>query len=416
MTSPSLRVAALGVVLTCFAGSAAFGQAVQRARVLGNVHDEAGQPLEGVTVSLDPTPGSTGNHITGKTNKKGAFFFGIVRPGEYHMTVSIPGKAIANLKARAVNLVKDKVEEWAIDGRPNPAAPPKLQFDDGFEITADLTIDAEVAAAPEGAAPSGAPEVGLNAIVAQVQAGDCAGALPQIDAAIQAKPDSALVHYLRGFCLGMSQQDEEAQASLAKALELNPKFEGAALLRAQLLRRLQRPAEAEPLFRQELETSQNPQLRADALIGLGVTQEDLKNDAGALESFQQAIAVAPSRPEPYLEMAAIHTRMGAPDKAKEVLDQAQKVGASSPDALLNIGISYFNKKDYGKAGEMFRQVLDSPGVGNADLAMAHALNARLLLRDGKIDEAVAAMRKSLELDSKGPLADETRETLKALKK
>lgn len=416
MTSPTLRIAALGVALIGLAATAAFGQAAQQARVLGNVHDEAGQPLEGVAVSLDPTPGSTGNHITGKTNKKGSFFFGIVRPGEYQISVAVPGKAIANLKARAVNLVKGKTEEWAIDGRPNPAAPPKLRFDDGFEVNADITIGEAVAAATEGSAPTGAPEVGLNAIVAQVQAGDCAGALPQIDVAIQAKPDSALAHYLRGFCLGMSQQDEDAQASLARALELNPKFEGAALLRAQLLRRLERPAEAEPLFRQELETTQNPQLRADAWIGLGVTQEDLKNDAGALESFQQAVAVAPSRPEPYLEMAAIHTRMGAPDKAKEVLDQAQKVGASSPEAILNIGISYFNKKDYAKAGEMFRQVLETPGVGNADLAMANALHARLLLRDGKIDEAVAAMRKSLELDSKGPLAEETRETLKALKK
>ena len=49
-------------------------------------------------------------------------------------------------------------------------------------------------------------------------------------------------------------------------------------------------------------------------------------------------------------------------------------------------------------------------------AESHALNARLLLRDGKIDEAVAAMKKSLELDPKGPLAEETRETLKALKR
>jgi tetratricopeptide (TPR) repeat protein len=416
MTSSSLRLAALGVAFTCLAGSAAFGQAAQQARVLGTVHDEAGQPLEGVIVSLDPTPGSTGNHVTGKTNKKGAFFFGIVRPGEYHMAVEIPGKAIANLKARAVNLVRGKAEEWAIDGRPNPAAPPKLLFDDGFEVNAELTIGAAVAASAEGSAPPEASDAGVNEIVTQVQSGDCASAIPRLDAAIQAKPDRALVHYLRGFCLGTLQQDEDAQASVAKALELNPKFEGAALLRAQLLRRLERPAEAEPLFRQELETTQNPQLRTEALIGLGLTQEELKNDAGALESFQQAIVLTPSRPEPYLESAAIHARMGQPDKAKEVLDQAQKVGASSPEALLNVGIGYFNKKDYPKAGEMFRQVLDTPGVGNADLAMAHALNARLLLRDGKIDEAVAAMRKSLELDPKGPLAEETRETLKAMKK
>ena len=413
MIPHSLRMAVLAAAFALLGASAAFGQ---QARVLGTVHDEQGQPIEGATVSLDPAADSKGNHVSGKTNKKGAFFFGIVRPGDYHLNVEVPGKAISNLKARAVNLTKAKKEEWVKEGRPNPAAPPTLQIQDGFEVDADVTIGPPVAGVAEGAAPPGPAEPSLNAIVAQVQQGDCAGALPKIEAQIQGKPDSALAHYLRGFCLGVSEQDEEAQASLAKALELNPKFEGAALLRGQLLRRLDRPAEAEPLFRQELENTQNPQLRTDALIGLGLSQEALKNDAGALESFQQVVALAPSRPEPYLEMSTIYTRLGQPDKAKEVLDQAKAVGASSPEAILNIGISYFNKKDYVKAGEMFRQVLDMPGVGNVDLAMAHALNARLLLRDGKIDDAVAAMRKSLELDSKGPLAEETRETLKALKK
>ena len=411
MTSHSLRTAALGVVFACLAASAAFAQ---QGRVLGTVHDEAGQPLEGLTVSLEPTPDSRGIKVAGKTNKKGAFFFALVRPGDYHLAVELPGKAIANLKARAVDI--QKKELWAIDGRPNPAKPPTLNIADASEVNADVTMGEVAPVAAEGAPPPGAAEASWNAIVAQVQAGDCAGALPQIDAGIQAKPDGALGHYLRGFCLGTSQQDEEAQASLAKALELNPKFEGAALLRAQLLRRLGRPADAEPLFLQELETTQTAQLRTEALIGLGLARLDLKNDAGALEAFQQVAALDPSRPEPYLEIAAIHTRMGQPEKAKEVLDQAQKVGAASPEAFLNVGISYFNKKDYVKAGEMFRQVLDLPGAGNADLAMAHALNARLLLRDGKIDEAVAAMRKSLELDSKGPLAEETRETLKAMKK
>ena len=118
--------------------------------------------------------------------------------------------------------------------------------------------------------------------------------------------------------------------------------------------------------------------------------------------FQQVATSMPSRPEPYLEMAAIHTRLGEPEKAKAILEQAQKMGASSPEGLLNIGISYFNKKEYEKAGGMFRQVLAMPSASASDQAMAHALVGKLLLRDGKNNEAITAMEKSLGARSRRP--------------
>ena len=104
------------------------------------------------------------------------------------------------------------------------------------------------------------------------------------------------------------------------------------------------------MFQQELALTQNPQLRSEALMGVGTIYEEQKKDKEALEVFQQVATLMPSRPEPYLEMAAIHTRLGEPEKAKAILEQAQKMGASSPEGLLNIGISYFNKKEYEKGG------------------------------------------------------------------
>jgi Flp pilus assembly protein TadD len=168
------------------------------------------------------------------------------------------------------------------------------------------------------------------------------------------------------------------------------------------------------MLKQELAITQNPQLRSEALITLGLLYEDQGKDGDALDAFQQVASLMPERPEPYLEMAAIHTRLGNPERAAAVLEQARKMGASSPEALLNIGISYFNRKDYGKADEMFRQVLSTPGAATADQAMAQALVGKLLLRDGKVEEAVAAMKRSLELDPNGRLAEETKDTLKAL--
>jgi Flp pilus assembly protein TadD len=116
-----------------------------------------------------------------------------------------------------------------------------------------------------------------------------------------------------------------------------------------------------------------------------------------------------------VELAGLYSKLGQTDKAAAVLEEAKSVGADDPLALLNVGISYFNKKDYAHAETMFRRVTESK-ASNEDLAMAYGLLGKLQLRDGKTNEAVASFKKCLELDPKGRLAPETAEVLKALKK
>lgn len=384
----------------------------QQATVHGVVTDENGEPLSAVRVILEPS-GPEGIRVVTETKRKGTYLFGIVRPGAYHLTAEAEGKALVAMRARAVD--GQKKEAWKFEGGVRASQPPTLQLDDGTEAKVDLILEDEAKVAAEMKESEIArADQALGPVIEKIQGGDCAGALPDVDQLLRSAPENARAHYLRGFCLGMAERDEEAVASLTRTLELNPKFEGAASLAGQLQRRQGKLPEAEASFKRELEVCVTDQIRTDAWIGLGLTYEAQGRDADALAAFQKVVELAPSRPEPYLEMAALYTKMSQPDRAKEVLEKAQLMGASDPGAMLNVGISYFNRKEYVRAAEMFRTVADAPAGKPAEKAMANALLAKLLLRDGKNAEAVSAMKRSLELDPSGPLAAETKELLKAV--
>jgi Flp pilus assembly protein TadD len=142
-------------------------------------------------------------------------------------------------------------------------------------------------------------------------------------------------------------------------------------------------------------------------------QRDQSKDADAIATFEKAMNAAPTRPEAYVELSALYSKTGQTDKAAAILDKAKEVGADDPLALLNVGISYFNKKDYAHAETMFRRVTESK-ASPADQAMAFGLLGKLQLRDGKNADAIASFKKCLELDPAGRLAPETRDVLKAL--
>src|SRR5262249_55761190 len=153
-----------------------------------------------------------------------------------------------------------------------------------------------------------------------------------------------------GFCNAVLEHDDAALAALAKAQELEPAFAGTATLIGKIQARSGHPAEAEAAFRKELENTAAPaQVQSDALISLGSLLKDQGKDQDAIAALEKAKALTPARPEPYVELAALYSKVGQNDKAAAVLDEAKSVGADDPVSLLNVGISYFNKKDYAHA-------------------------------------------------------------------
>ena len=388
----------------------------QQAKMYGTVTDESGAGAANVKVILEPIEKGSRVEQAAK-GKKGAYLFGIVRPGRYRLNVEAQGLALVSIKAEATGLndYQKKESKWKLDGRVRADKPTEIQVEDGMEIICDLVVGKATEITTAGGATTVASaDQAYSLLAQQVQKGDCAGALPQIEKFIADNPTHARAYYLKGYCDAVLDHDDDALVALAKSQELDPSFAGASTLAGKVYARNKRYSEAEAAFKKELDGTTVPaEIQVDALLSLGAVQRDQSKDANAIATFEKAIAVAPTRPEAYVELSALYAKAGQTDKAAAILDKAKEVGADDPAALLNVGISYFNKKDYAHAETIFRRVTESK-AGNSDLGMAYALLGKLQLRDGKNADAIASFKKSLELDPQGRLAAETRDVLTAL--
>lgn len=382
----------------------------QQTRFLGTVTDASGQPVAGAIIRLDPTDGS-GNKTDATTKKKGDFFLGLVRPGNYKVTVEAPGGLILTaVKAKSMEIGK-KEAAWEVDNKIGPGAPVTLDFKDGHEITAQFVVGTPQAA-PAQAGSGGDP---LAGVVEKVQKGDCAGALPDIEAARTATPENARAHYLAAYCLERSGDHEKALAAIDRTLEVQPDFAGGSLLRGRVLRSLNRTDEAEAAFKKEIETSQHETVRNDAWGALAILYKDAGRTEDAIAAFEKIIELQPTRGEAYVELSALYGKNGDRAKQADVLERAKQAGATAdPAALLNVGIGYMNDGNYAGAMEVFRRLIETPEVPVADQAMAWGLLGRCQLNAEQMKEGMASLQKAIELDPSGPMTDENKQILAAL--
>jgi Flp pilus assembly protein TadD len=392
------------------------GASAQQAKMYGAVVDESGVGTPNVKVILVPVERGARVEVVTK-GKKGSYLLGIIRPGRYVVKVEATGLALVSIKAEATGLndYNKKESKWKLDGRVPVDKPTEIEVEDGMEITCDLVVGkaSEITnAAGEKTVASG--DQAYTLLAKQVQKGDCPGALPGIDKLTVDDPTNAKAFYLKGYCDAVLDHDDEAIVALTKSVELDASFAGAYTLLGKVNARSGKLPEAEAAFKKELEGSAvPPEVQIDALLSLGAVQRDQGKSAEAIATFEKVMTLAPTRPEPYIELSALYAKEGQTDKAAAILDKAKEVGADDPLAMLNVGISYFNKKDYPHAEAMFRRVTESK-ASNSDLAMAYGLLGKLQLRDGKNADAIASFKKCLELDPTGRLAPETQEVLKAI--
>jgi Flp pilus assembly protein TadD len=404
----------LAVVVAVFATSAALAQ---QAKMYGAVLDDQGQPVANAKIILEPVSQGSRVEVTSK-GKKGSFLIGIIRPGTYRFRVEATGMTLVSIDAKAMDYAKDKKKPvWEKQGRVRADQPTEINVEDGMEITCNVVIGkASTITTASGQATVASADQALALLTQQIQGNDCAGAAPQLEKFVADNPTSGRAYYLLGFCDAVLEKDDAALAAITKARELDPSFPGTLTLQGKIYARMKQLPQAEKAFQEELANANAPaEIQTDALLSLAAVQRDQGKDKDAIANFEKAKTLAPKKPEAYLELAGLYSKLGETDKAAAILAEAKSVGADDPVALLNVGISYLNKKDYAHAETMFRQVTES-NAKNEDKGFAFALLGKCQLRDGKNDEAVASFKKSLELDPNGKMAAETADILKALKK
>ncbi|MCA9285714.1 MAG: tetratricopeptide repeat protein [Phycisphaerales bacterium] len=146
--------------------------------------------------------------------------------------------------------------------------------------------------------------------------GDFAAAAKSTDQALARWPDDAELHLLRAAVAERLGDHDTVVRHVERFEELAPEREPPDTMCGWALLQLERAAEAK--VRLERATARQPE-NATAWTNLGLARKELGDVAGAIESHQRAMEVAPERPAPYLNLAGIELDQGRPDRAIEML-------------------------------------------------------------------------------------------------
>jgi len=161
-----------------------------KGRLGGLVTDEAGNPLEGVTVKLF-CPRANGG-LTVKTDKSGRWLAAWIRSGGW------------NVDFEKIGYAPKKISVDVSEAKKNPDIELKLTKVEGLALTDDVMV-----LLGEG-----------NELFDK---GDYAGALTAYQDILTQSPDAYPVHYSIGNCYFAQEKYDEAEASYMKVLEKDPK-------------------------------------------------------------------------------------------------------------------------------------------------------------------------------------------------
>ncbi len=311
---------ALVVVLAPFLAPAAGAQVPVTA--VGRVVDGQGNPIPDVQVLLD-YKGSIPQKYRTKTDKNGVFTHVNVYAGLYRVT-----------------LKKEGVGETSFDYN--------IQELDRLAKPPDFKLAPKAAAAPpppgSGLAPSaGAPGTAhvdatklaadINAAIALAHDGKIDAAIASYEAILATAPGVPLVHYNLGAAYKKKGDLAKAEASMRKALELDPGFVDGYVGLATLLAESGKQDQAIEAIRQG--AGANPQ-SGRLQYALGVLAEGKGDPATAKEAFLKAEQLDPQNVETQYHLATVALNMN--DRA-EAIARLEKFVATAPAGTPNVEVA-----------------------------------------------------------------------------
>lgn len=374
--------------------------------VSGHVTVPEGTTVSDIRLTLIPEQAKVAKKVV-KVGKKGDYFFAMLPEGRY--TIGVEGTDLVPVRIKVLVLDTEKHSEVLnYDG---PAPTDSQPFDVGLNLktTYDLTLG-RAGSVPKAqrSTPSG-----LGEIPGLIQAGDFQGAADKASAAIAADPNNPDAHYLRALALFKLKDYSGAQTSVQKTIELKPDKPGAHWLAGATLASLGKKAEAVEEFQKEIDNPQTePATRINSQLNVGLIERELEHKPGAIAAFEKLLELDPSQAEAYSYLAELYLATGQPAKAAEIEAKAHSAGVEDPNALYNLGATYWNSKDYAKAEEYFRRAT----AADPKFAIAWERLGYALVNLGRTDEAVPALSKYLELSPDAKDASEVRDLINALKK
>lgn len=373
--------------------------ALAQGQLRGTIVDQDGNPVKGVEVKMIPDATDL-TVLKVKSNKKGKFVFGLVRPNNYRLVAFAEGMRIYHIDANRAEPDDDSAWNYANDV-PAGAELPRFTMTGVSSVRYDLKL--KPSEGGPGEFGTGIPVSTTTVIIEMIQGGQVDEAVAELERNIAEKPDNATLYYLMGFAQLAGGHSDEAEAAAEKTLELDPGFEGANLLMGKALESKGDFEGAAEYFEAEADMAVDETVVRDSLLALAVAHEQLGNEAEAMAALERVAELGSDQAGIYRELADLYLRNGETDKARAMLDKLEELGAADPMILYNIGAERFNANDFQGAAELFQEAVEiDPTFAEGYLRLGYA---RLNL--GDTAGAAEALKEYLELSPEETDATQT---------
>jgi protein O-GlcNAc transferase len=204
----------------------------------------------------------------------------------------------------------------------------------------------------------------VGEIQAQMDAGQYQTARTALEQLTASDPQNAEAHFMLGLTYFNLSEYDNARASFAQALKLEP--ERAAAVHHNLGVLAYQTGEMETAvteFEAALAADPNDpdshyQLGA-TYLQIAIATSDLTYLQRAETEFEQVLALAPGKPEALVGLGTLYLNQNKIAEAIELLEQAVQNNPELREALFALGMAYFARGDTASAKETLQQFLDT---------------------------------------------------------
>lgn len=188
---------------------------------------------------------------------------------------------------------------------------------------------------------------------------------------VKRTPLYANVYNMLGFIYSQRNVPEKAVELFRQALSINPGYTEARLNLAITLADIGAYSEAlqEYGMAKDREQAKDPSLPthvqarlANAHAELAKTYQELSLYPQSIQEYEKAIGLAPNFPDLHCNLARCHMEAGYPDRAQAALARALELHPAYADALVQLGILHYQRRETAEAVSVWERALTSdPG-------------------------------------------------------
>ena len=208
------------------------------------------------------------------------------------------------------------------------------------------------------------PEVNLDAVQAQMDAGDYVGARDALEQVVASNAEDAEAYFLLGLTYFNLEEYEKARESFVRTLELDSDRSAAVHHNLGVLAyQIGDMETAVAEFKTAIEADANDpdshyQLGA-AYLQMASTTSDVALLAKAEAEFKQVLTLAPGKPEALVGLGTLYMSQNKVVEATTLLEQAVEENPEMREALFALGIAYFSSGETVLAKQTLQRFLDT---------------------------------------------------------